>query len=147
MSTRSKLSKREAVVAEARSWIGVRWRHQGRSKEFGVDCVGLIQQVGRALGLTDYDWQAYDRDSSAEDIHRHLLAAGMIKKSILRLGPGDVLTIRDRIMPTHLGIYSGGYKLIHAHSSARRVVEWSYTCLRPVAGVYEYPGIDHVEST
>ena len=35
---------REMVVAEARTWIGVKWRHQGRTRE-GVDCIGLPQQA------------------------------------------------------------------------------------------------------
>ena len=44
---------REAIVAEARTWLGVPWRHQGWRKATGCDCVGLIRGVGHALGLID----------------------------------------------------------------------------------------------
>jgi cell wall-associated NlpC family hydrolase len=37
-----------ALVAEARTWIGVPFVHQGRSR-FGVDCVGLVLGVRNAL--------------------------------------------------------------------------------------------------
>ena len=44
---------REAIVAEARTWLGVPWRHQGWRRTTGCDCVGLVRGVGHALGLID----------------------------------------------------------------------------------------------
>ena len=38
-----------AIVAAARTWLGVPWRHQGRTRQ-GVDCAGLVVLVGRGLG-------------------------------------------------------------------------------------------------
>jgi cell wall-associated NlpC family hydrolase len=46
-----------AIIAAARSWLGVPWRHQGRTRQ-GVDCAGLVVLVGRGLGLDDYDTSA-----------------------------------------------------------------------------------------
>jgi cell wall-associated NlpC family hydrolase len=34
------------IVSAARSWLGVPWRHQGRTRQ-GVDCAGLVVLVGR----------------------------------------------------------------------------------------------------
>ena len=53
----------EAVVAQARTWLGTPWRHQGRSPR-GVDCAGLVVLVARALGLADHDVAGYGRHSS-----------------------------------------------------------------------------------
>ena len=51
-----------AIVAAARSWLGVPWRHQGRARQ-GIDCAGLVVLVGRGLGLTDYDTAAYEGET------------------------------------------------------------------------------------
>ena len=50
----------DAIIAAARSWLGVPWRHQGRTRQ-GVHCAGLVVLVGRELGLADYDTHAYGR--------------------------------------------------------------------------------------
>ena len=133
-------SPRLDIVMEARKWLGVRFRHQGRSRSWGVDCVGLIYVVGSALDLMHYDYRGYDRDSSAEDIAKHFDLAGFREKDIPL--PGDVLLLRDHITPCHVAIYSGGLSAIHAHACARRVVERKYTNPNGVVGCYAYPGID-----
>jgi branched-chain amino acid transport system ATP-binding protein len=51
----------EALVAEARCWLGTPFRHQGRIRGQGVDCIGLVLEPARALGLTDYRPGAYSR--------------------------------------------------------------------------------------
>jgi hypothetical protein len=43
----------EALVAEARRWLGTPFRHQGRIRGEGVDCIGLVLEPARALGLTE----------------------------------------------------------------------------------------------
>lgn len=40
-----------ALVDEARSWIGTPWVHQGRMKGVQCDCVGLIVEVARTVGV------------------------------------------------------------------------------------------------
>lgn len=61
---------RETVVAEARRWLDVRWEHQGRSAH-GLDCVGLVVMVCRALGLSAYDLAAYPREPVASSFVQH----------------------------------------------------------------------------
>lgn len=39
---------RDALVAEARSWIGTSYRHQASVKGVGCDCLGLVRGVWRA---------------------------------------------------------------------------------------------------
>ena len=46
------------IVAQARTWLGTRFHHQGRLKanaehKGGVDCLGLIVEVSRELNITD----------------------------------------------------------------------------------------------
>ena len=48
----------DAIIAAARAWLGVPWRHQGRTRQ-GVDCAGLVVLVGREFGLAAYDTFAF----------------------------------------------------------------------------------------
>jgi cell wall-associated NlpC family hydrolase len=40
----------ERIVAEAETWLNTPFRHQGRLKGQGVDCVGFISEVAREAG-------------------------------------------------------------------------------------------------
>ena len=136
------MNARDRIVSEARSWVGVRFRHQGRTRSWGVDCVGLISVVAWNLGLFKYDYRGYPRDASAMDVEHHLRKAGMRAKPIADALPGDVLLLTDRIMPRHMAIYTGGQNAIHAHASARQVVERAYGSADGVVGCFAYPGVD-----
>lgn len=43
--------ERQAVIAEARSWLGTAWHHRARVKGAGVDCALLGAEVYHACGL------------------------------------------------------------------------------------------------
>src|SRR4051812_32701629 len=47
-SIMSHVLTRAAIVAEARDWIGTRYRHQASLKGVGCDCLGLVRGVWRA---------------------------------------------------------------------------------------------------
>lgn len=117
----------ERIVAEARSWLGVPWRHQGRSRA-GIDCVGLVVQVARALDLSDYDHTAYGRRAQGQGFVEHF-RANMDSVAIPEAGPGDVLVFADQAYPCHCGILSERLDrphLIHAHVLRRQVIEEPY---------------------
>lgn len=42
---------REEIIKEARRWIGVKYQHQGRDKELGCDCLGLIIEVLKEVNI------------------------------------------------------------------------------------------------
>lgn len=116
------LPDRTAIVAAARSHTGVRWRHQGRSREHGIDCVGLLICVGRDLGLCapDFDISGYAKRPEMGWLERELGtylqpgAAGL---------PGDVMLFAFAGEPMHVGIVSD-IGLIHCYSLfPRRCVE------------------------
>jgi cell wall-associated NlpC family hydrolase len=48
---RTERAARQAIVAEARSWIGTPYLHQGRVKGAGVDCAMLLLEVYERVGL------------------------------------------------------------------------------------------------
>ncbi len=117
----------ERIVTEARGWLGVRWRHQGRSRT-GIDCVGLIVEVARALELSEYDSTAYGRRPEGQGFVHHFRDR-MTAIAIPEARPGDVLLFADHAYPCHCGIRTdlrGAAHLLHAHALRRKVIEEPY---------------------
>jgi cell wall-associated NlpC family hydrolase len=113
------------IVAEARTWIGVPWAHQGRSRD-GVDCAGLVIEVAKAVRGSTFDKTDYPRMATDETM-LELCAQHLGPVSRDRMQPGDLAVFafdRQRHVAI-LGDYVfGGLSLIHAYALApRRVVE------------------------
>jgi cell wall-associated NlpC family hydrolase len=49
----SRTEREEAIVAEARRWIGTPWHHRARLHGVGVDCAQLLIAVYSSVGLID----------------------------------------------------------------------------------------------
>ena len=107
---------RDSVVAVARAQIGTRYRLGGGSPEKGFDCSGLIQYVMGALRL--------NVPRTAKQQAKSGLA---IKRDTSRLQPGDILTFGKgkKGSVSHVGIYVGDGRYVHASSVAGRVIESS----------------------
>lgn len=118
----------DTVIAEARIWLGVPWRYQGRSAH-GIDCAGLVVLVGRDLGLADYDTTGYGRRAQGLGFVEHFRAA-MDGVPVAAAQPGDVLVFADQSYPCHCGFLTlrhGVPHLLHAHALRRQVIEEPYT--------------------
>jgi cell wall-associated NlpC family hydrolase len=101
---------RADIVAAARGWIGVPWRHQGRSRA-GVDCVGLIVVVCRELGLSDYDSTVYGRDPDPTRFLGHFTAGGATRINPLEARNGDLLVFRQSAFRFPVSTLKGGGNL------------------------------------
>ena len=115
------------IVTEARTWLGVPWRHQDRSRN-GVDCAGLVVQVAKALKLADYDTTAYGRRPQGLGFVAHFQSQ-MDGVAIPCAQPGDVLVFADRMYPCHCGFLTEKLDrphLLHAHATRRQVIEEPY---------------------
>lgn len=135
---------RDQVIDEARTWLGVPWRHLGRNRA-GIDCVGLGVVVLRDLNLNGYDIPAYGRQQSPE-LMRGIRRIGE-EINIKDLQPGDFVLVRDGVYPFHVAIYShrhGVPHLIHAHAKRRKVIEepLAHELVALVAHAFKLRGID-----
>lgn len=130
------------IVTEARSWIGVRWKHQGRSRN-GIDCAGLVIEVAKAcrgstFDKTDYPRRAYD-ETMLELCGQH-----MTRIPVAQAQPGDAMVF-GLGESRHIGIVGdylyGGLSLIHAYLFARKVVEMRLddVWLSRARGCYRFP--------
>jgi cell wall-associated NlpC family hydrolase len=129
-----------SIVAAARGWLGVRWRHQGRSRD-GVDCVGLIVMVRREVFGECFDMTDYPREAVDETL-REVCDTHAVRVDEPR--PGDLL-LMSWGHQRHIGIVGdypfGGLSLIHAYMPARKVVETRLDekFMARVMGVYRMP--------
>jgi cell wall-associated NlpC family hydrolase len=124
--------QREAVVAIARAQLGKRYRLGGSSPDGGFDCSGLVKFIASSLGL-DLPRTAQQQASVGLEVVRD---PGFLR-------PGDLLTFGGRDRVTHIGIYIGDGRFIHASSVAGRVVESRVD--RPLGGaVRPWTGIRRV---
>lgn len=123
---------RDALVAHGRSFVGVRWRHRGRTREHGVDCLGLLiscaQDFGFSFDLYDDDAQ-YSMDPSGYMLVDRLSTEMIRLDSWREAKAGDVVLMRWRndIPPQHVGLVTANSPAdivcIHASRATRRVVE------------------------
>ncbi|TSD86026.1 hypothetical protein FFK22_024725 [Mycobacterium sp. KBS0706] len=116
------------LVDAARCYLGVKWRHIGRSR-FGIDCVGLALLAARDMGHAVEDVAEYRRGAHGYDVVREI-AARTQPASLAELREDLIILFRDGIYPCHCGILGtnaqGAWSLVHAHAKAGKVVEDPY---------------------
>lgn len=97
------------VISVAKSMLGKPYHYGGLSPSTGFDCSGLVyfahRRVGRTLPRT-----SYGQFKATKPVHRN------------GLKPGDLVFFRiKRNRISHVGIYLGDQRFIHAPSSGKSV--------------------------
>ena len=105
-------AQRDTLVALARRQIGVRYALGGTSPDRGFDCSGFLQFLMRRLDVR-LPRTAAEQARAGEEVPRDLS----------RLLPGDILTFGRGGRVTHVGVYVGGGRFIHASTGSRRIIE------------------------
>jgi NlpC/P60 family putative phage cell wall peptidase len=88
----------EAMLAEALSWVGTPYRHQGSTKGVACDCLGLIRGAWRAVygaepersGRYAPDWA----EAGGEDLFLAAARRHCAEKPVTYAAPGDLLLFR-----------------------------------------------------
>ena len=115
------------VLTVARSWIGTTFAHQGRQKGIRCDCIGLVIETCREVGLVDaaglppgWDHVGYGRYPDSYGMTMHLLQY-MTRVPRQHMQPGDVALFRTTSgQPAHMGFLGDGavpLSLIHAFNA------------------------------
>lgn len=147
----------EALVGEARAWIGTPYRHGGTARGLGCDCLGLVLGVVRAVDpacvlpqvpLYRPDWAEAGRGERLLDA----LAAALPLRWSRRPGAGvpplpraaDLLLLRwrDDRPASHLALASGEGTVLHAHAGACVAeIDWTASQARRLAAIFTLPAI------
>lgn len=106
-------ARRDSVVALARQQLGRRYVFGGTSPR-GFDCSGFTQYLARAFGV-DLPRTAAQQARVGQEIPRD--------RSLLR--PGDLLTFGRGSRVTHIGVYVGNGRYVHASSGRGQITESS----------------------
>lgn len=108
---------RDSIVAKARGQIGTRYKLGGTTANRALDCSGLVKVVMSAFDMI-LPRTAKQQATMGEEIPKDLAA----------MKPGDLLTFGKGKNISHVGIYIGNGRMVHASTSRRQVIE---TTLNP----------------
>ncbi len=136
----------QRIVDEALSWIGTPYRHQGRRRGVGCDCLGLVMGVWQAVcGALPEQPRDYAADWAEADGTDRLLEAARkycSEKAPERLAAGDLILFRWRpgLAAKHCAIALDADRMIHAYEGHAVLISplgahWK----RRIAGVFAFP--------
>ena len=118
----------QAIVNKAAEYIGIRYVYGGASPSTGFDCSGLVQYVCKNLGISV--------NRSSRDQYKNGVAVAREN-----LQPGDLVFFSKGNGISHVVIYAGDGKVIHAPSAGKTVC---YTTLSHICSYSTYVGARRV---
>lgn len=107
-------SLRDSLVARARAQIGTKYKMGGTQPERGFDCSGLVRFVVNAFDI------ALPRTA-----RQQATMGTAVPKDLAAMKPGDLLTFGRGSRISHIGIYVGEGRFVHASTARRSVIETS----------------------
>jgi cell wall-associated NlpC family hydrolase len=125
--------QRDSIIEHTRSLLGVKYKWAGLNPAKGLDCSGIVKYVFAKLGV--------DLPHRAAELAK---LGDPITKDTAAMQPGDLLVFGKagkRI--SHVGIYIGDGKMIHASSSSHHVVETEVVKYRPAGGL-QWKGVRRI---
>lgn len=103
---------RDSVVSKARGQIGTRYKLGADKPGTALDCSALVKYV---MGALDFRLPRTARQQATEGEE--------IPKDLAALKPGDLLTFGKGKKISHIGIYVGNGRMVHASTTGKRVLE------------------------
>lgn len=101
---------KQTVITTAKSMLGVKYRYGGTSPNRGFDCSGLVQYSHRSAGINIPRTTSQQYRAAIRISRRYLKAGDLV---FFKTTPSRGIS--------HVGIYLGNNKFIHAPSSGKRV--------------------------
>ena len=105
---------RDSLVARARAQIGTRYKLGGTAPERGFDCSGLVRFVAKAFDIV-----------LPRTARQQATMGTAIPKDLAAMKPGDLLTFGRGKTISHIGIYVGEGRFVHASTGSHKVIETS----------------------
>lgn len=125
---------RDSLVATARSQIGTRYKLGAEKPGVALDCSALVRYVMGALNI-----------SLPRTARQQATVGEAIPKDLSKLKPGDLLTFGKGKRISHIGIYVGNGRMVHASTTGKRVLETAITTRNPL--IRQWKGVRRVVGT
>lgn len=111
---------KQSALDRAHELINVKYHHQGRNPEAGLDCVGFVLEVYKVLGR-EFDLPL---DYSSVPRPKTLLTNLARYCDIVETPePLDIILMIPRKMPQHLALYVGDGQIIHSYGLIGKVTK------------------------
>lgn len=128
-------SLRDSIVVKARGQIGTRYKLGGTKPNSALDCSGLVKYVMGAIDVM-----------LPRTAQKQAMVGREVPKDLAAMKPGDLLTFGRGKRISHIGIYVGDGRMVHASTSKRRVIETRITARSPL--IRQWKGVRRlVDST
>lgn len=124
---------RDSIVSKARGQIGTRYRLGGTTPNGALDCSGLVKYVMSALNVM-----------LPRTAHEQATVGVAVSKDLAALKPGDLLTFGKGKRISHIGIYVGDGRMVHASTSSHQVIETAITTRNPL--IRQWQGVRRLVS-
>jgi cell wall-associated NlpC family hydrolase len=130
------------LIACARTWRGVPFLHQGRSR-YGIDCVGLIIETLRECAALPADYvDPRDYGRSPDGQLTELIARHCERVRVAEMGVLVLIRWPQAKLAQHVALCTGD-TLIHAYQGPRGVIEHGYRgeWIKRTVALWRLPGI------
>ena len=118
---------RNDIYLAAKECIGTPFKHQGRVKGVGMDCVGVAAYALSKVGYAIQEVQGYGRRPNAGMLKSAIEAHSFLTRADAGdIQPGDVLLMRFGEDPQHVAIAGSG-TIVHAYAQVRKCCEHRLT--------------------
>lgn len=125
---------RDSIVSMARSQIGTRYKLGGTAPNRALDCSGLVKYVMSALDVV-----------LPRTAHQQATVGEAVPRDLDALKPGDLLTFGRGKRISHIGIYVGDGRMVHASTSQHKVIETQLSARSPL--IKQWKGVRRLVDT
>lgn len=122
----------DSLIKEARTYLGVVWKHQGRSHK-GVDCVGFLINAFKYINVKIIEIRGYSRNPDGIKLKQIMDNQPNLIKILPteKMKAGDVVLFRIRKDPQHVALVTdsntANLGIIHAYNGGeKKVVEHDF---------------------
>ena len=114
------------LIEFSRSYLGVPWKHQGRTKK-GVDCVGFLLLGFKHIGVHIDEIKGYARTPDGKKL-KEVMDNQPNLDIVYDIQVGDILLLRMRHDPQHVALITESktaeFGMIHSYNGGeKKVVE------------------------
>lgn len=131
-------------INKTREYLGVKYKHRGRTADEGLDCIGLFSRVAQDLGIRVNDRTNYSMLPNPKKMEVSLLEH-LDPIPPCEIVPGSIIWIRFIKDPQHVALVTERGTIIHSYNRVGEVVEHNLSkpWMRRINKAYKIKGVTY----